>query len=98
VIVAVDALAQRRGGLRAAFGNRSLRVAAASIVLIVGLAAGWVTDYKYPTGRTTDGPWRPTATSLLNRCRHHDTVTMYEWVDAHDSTTRPQIPCGRLVR
>lgn len=98
VIVAVDALAQRRGGLRAALVNRSLPVAAASVALIGGLFAGWVTDYRYPTGRTADGPWLPTATKLLNQCQRHNTVTMYEWPDAHDGSTWVKVSCGRLVR
>lgn len=97
VIVALDALAQRRGGLRTALVNHSPAVIVASVALIGVLSLGWITDYSYPTQRTSNGPWLPAATRLLDRCRHSDTVTMHEWGAAKSGTTRPQVPCGRLV-
>ena len=54
---------------------------------------GWVSDFRYVTQRTTDGPWQPIAASMLSRCQHSSTgtITVYAWYDSH-----AVVSCARL--
>jgi hypothetical protein len=102
-IVGVDAFAQRHGSLREAGlsqdglrpGGRPAAMAAA-VALVVILGAGWITDYSYPTQRTSNGPWRPTAARLLNHCHRHDRITLHEW-SGGNTQANVNVPCSRLV-
>jgi hypothetical protein len=97
VIVGLDALAQRHGGLRTALANRSVKISVVSVALIGVLSVGWITDYSYPTQRTTYGAWLPAATRYLDACRHQKTVSWYEWTVIH-GTHWVKVSCGSLVR
>jgi hypothetical protein len=57
-IVAVDSCT-RRGGIRAL---------AATLALSCALAAGWITDFRYSTGRGSAALWPPVARSWLAEC------------------------------
>jgi hypothetical protein len=77
LIVAADAYAQR-------WWPRPKAVAAVAALVVV-LAAGWATDFRYPVRRLA-GPasaWAPTAEQWLQRCQHNPagtiTVTFPDW-------------------
>lgn len=93
VVIAVDALL--RNGMAAPAGLDAIRLRAVAAVAALGLvlALGWVTDFRYVTQRTTDGPWRPIAESMLSRCAHSSTgtITVYAWYDSH-----AVVSCSRL--
>ena len=94
-IIAVDALI-RRG---AAAGPAAVTVRPQAIVAVAALgcvlAAGWVTDFRYPTQRTTDGRWTPVAAAMLNTCEHSRTgqISIPAW--SHKTVT---VSCARLRR
>ena len=94
VIIAVDHYL-RRGATATRLSSYATRRRAAGAVaaLALVLAVGWVTDFRYVTQRTTDGPWRPVAESMLTRCEHSTTgtITVYAWYDSH-----AVVSCSRL--
>jgi hypothetical protein len=95
MIIAVDAYL--RHGATAPVSLDTVRTRAVGAVAVLGLvlAVGWVTDFRYVTQRTTDGPWRPVAERLLTRCENSPTgtITVYAWYDS-----RAIVSCSRLVR
>lgn len=103
LIAGVDALARRHGGLRQALGlaggpaSRSAAVAVALAVLAAVLVPAWVTDYSYPSQRTSVSPWKPIAARYLRHCRHQSIVVMPEWT-GHRGLYHVPIPCSRIVR
>jgi hypothetical protein len=58
---------------------------AAVVALVAVLAAGWVTDFRYPVRRLAGRPsaWEVTANAWLRRCQHDPTgtitVTFHDW-------------------
>lgn len=94
MIIAVDACL-RRGAIatRVSLDTMRPRAVGAVAALALVLAVGWVTDFRYVTQRTTDGPWRPIAESMLTRCEHSTTgtITVYAWYDSHAI-----VSCSRL--
>ena len=77
LIVAADAYAQR-------WWPRPKAIAAVAALIVV-LAAGWATDFRYPVRRLA-GPasaWAPTAYQWLQHCQHNPagtiTVTFPDW-------------------
>ncbi|HEX6450102.1 MAG TPA: hypothetical protein VF060_11645 [Trebonia sp.] len=103
LIAGADSFADRHGGFRKALaavlhGPRSQPVAVILVAAaLVGLLSiGWVTDYSYPTQRTTNGPWRPIAVKWLNYCRHHETIRLPEW-NGHQSLDYVPVSCSRLI-
>jgi hypothetical protein len=94
-IVAVDAF-MRRGAV-APIGLDTIRPQAVCAVAALGLvlALGWVTDIRYVTQRTTNGPWLPIAESMLTRCDHSSsgTITVPAWF--HSDAT---LACSSLHR
>jgi hypothetical protein len=91
--VAVDAYVRRGIARRPSLDAVSPRAVCAVAALVLVLALGWVTDFRYVTQRTTDGPWRPVAQSLLTRCEHSSTgtITVDAWYDNHAI-----VSCSRL--
>ena len=93
MIIAVDAYLRR--GVTAPVSLHTMRPRAVCAVgtLALVLAVGWVTDFRYVTQRTTDGPWRPKAEAMLTRCAHSSTgtITVYAWYDRH-----AVVSCSRL--
>jgi hypothetical protein len=93
MIIAVDAYL--RGGVTAPVSLDTMRPRAVGAVgaLALVLAVGWVTDFRYVTQRTTDGPWRPTAEAMLTRCERSSTgtITVSAWYDSH-----AVVSCSRL--
>jgi hypothetical protein len=104
-IVTIDAFIRRWPAARPAVlwpGGPRLRPGAprpqaflAVAALACVLAFGWVTDYRYPTQRTSDGPWTPVAVSLLDTCQHSATGKITLWAWGGDKVT---VPCSRLRR
>jgi len=94
-IVAVDAF-MRRGAL-APVGLDSIRPQAVCAVTVLGLvlALGWITDFRYVTQRTTNGPWLPIAQNMLTSCEHSSTgtITVPAWF--HSDAT---LSCSSLHR
>lgn len=94
-IVAVDAFARRGGAV--ATGLDTIRPQAVLVIaaLSLVLAAGWITDFRYVTQRTTNGPWRPIAESMLTRCEHSTTgtITVPAWFHSHVT-----LSCANLRR
>jgi hypothetical protein len=107
-IVATDMFARRHGGLLAAIRSltarsrpaptaRSALALTATVIVLVGiLSAGWVTDYSYPTQRTSNGPWQPVAVAWLDACRHRQQIDLPEW-SGHQGLDYVDVPCSRLV-
>lgn len=105
-IVAVDALARRHGGIRAAIATRSrylaeslpvgrrLVVMGAVAALVIGLAATWAPDYRYPTQRSASVSWSAQAHIWLEECQRHTTIDVYSWYTATHTRT---VPCRNLV-
>lgn len=105
-IVAVDALARRYGGVGAAIATRSrslaeslpagqrLVVTGAVAALVIGLAATWVPDYRYPTQRSTSVAWSTQAHIWLEECQRHTKIDVYSWYTS--THTRP-VPCRNIV-
>ena len=58
---------------------------AAIVALVAVLAAGWVTDFRYPVRRLAGRPsaWEVTANAWLRQCQHNPTgtitVTFHDW-------------------
>jgi hypothetical protein len=77
LIVAADSCARRRWPRPKAI--------AAVVALVAVLAAGWVTDFRYPVRRLAGPPsaWAVTANSWLRHCQHQPTgtitVSFYDW-------------------
>ena len=102
-IIAVDALIRRHStaagptaaGPTPATGAVRPQAIAAVAVLGCVLAAGWVTDFRYLTQRTTDGHWTPVAASMLNACSHSRTGTISIPAWGHRRVT---VSCSRLHR
>jgi len=95
-IVAVDAFV--RSGAVAPVGLDTIRPKAVCAVAAVGLilALGWITDFRYVTQRTTNGPWRPIAEKMLTRCEQSRTGTIT--VPAWGSPSRATVSCSNLHR
>jgi len=95
-IVAVDAFV--RSGAVAPVGLDTIRPKAVCAVAAVGLilALGWLTDFRYVTQRTTNGPWRPIAEKMLTRCEQSRTGTIT--VPAWGSPSRATVSCSNLHR
>jgi hypothetical protein len=93
MIIAVDAYLRRGAATRVSLAALQPRAACAVAVLGLVLTVGWVTDFRYVTQRTTDGPWRPKAEAMLTRCEHSSTgtITVYAWYDRH-----AVVSCSRL--
>jgi hypothetical protein len=93
MIIAVDAYLRRGAATRLSLAALQPRAACAVAVLGLVLTVGWVTDFRYVTQRTTDGPWRPKAEAMLTRCEHSSTgtITVYAWYDRH-----AVVSCSRL--
>ncbi len=93
VIIAVDAYLRRGATASVSLDAIRPRAVAAVAALALVLALGWVTDFRYVTQRTTDGPWRPAAEKLLTRCEQSSTgtITVYAWYDSHAI-----VSCSRL--
>jgi hypothetical protein len=93
MIIAVDAYLRRGATAPVSLDTMRPRAACAVAVLGLVLALGWVTDFRYVTQRTTDGPWRPVAEKLLTRCEHSSTgtITVSTWYDSHAI-----VSCSRL--
>ena len=96
MIIAVDAFVRRgiaNWASRVSPDTTRLRAACAAAALGLVLAVGWVSDFRYVTQRTTDGPWQPIAASMLTRCEHSGTgtITVYAWYDSH-----AVVSCARL--
>jgi len=94
MIIAVDACLRR--GVTATWASLDTmrpRAVGAVAALALVLGVGWVTDFRYVTQRTTDGPWRPVAERLLTRCERSTTgtITVYAWYDSH-----AVVACSRL--
>jgi hypothetical protein len=95
MIIAVDSYLRRGATAPVSLDTMRPRAACAVAVLGLVLALGWVTDFRYVTQRTTDGPWRPVAEKLLTRCEHSSTgtITVSAWYDSHAI-----VSCSRLHR
>lgn len=93
MIIAVDAYLRRGGTAPVSLDTMRPRAVGAVAALALVLAVGWVTDFRYVTQRTTDGPWRPKAEAMLTRCEHSSTgtITVYAWYDSH-----AVVSCSRL--
>jgi hypothetical protein len=76
--------------------SRPVAVVLVAAALVGLLSIGWVTDYSYPTQRTSNGPWLPIAVKWLDHCRHHETIKLPEWAG---NGTLKYIPvsCSRLI-
>jgi hypothetical protein len=70
-IVAVDTWIRRRGAAPLV----------AACVLTCVLAFGWVTDFRYPTARSTNPRWQPYAQSLIVACDRSKTgeIDILRW-------------------
>ncbi len=77
---------------RPVFRPRAI-VAVAALACVLGF--GWVTDFRYVTQRTTNGPWLPQATAWLTSCEHSRTGTITVWAWFHSDVT---LSCSRLQR
>ncbi len=94
----VDAYLRRHGPVRLPvwsrirFGSRAL-VAVAVLACVLGF--GWVTDFRYATGRAFEGYWRVEAQALLRECGQSRTgeVAVPAWGDAQVT-----VKCSRLRR
>jgi hypothetical protein len=100
VIIAVDHFIRRRraDATSQATATRGLRPWAlvAVTALTVGLACGWVTDYRYyVASRVSPGYWGPTASSWLHDCTrsHTGEISLRTWGGPHVN-----VPCARLHR
>jgi hypothetical protein len=93
MIIAVDTYLRRGGTTRLSLLTMRPRAICAVGALAVVLAAGWATDFRYVTQRTTLGPWRPKAEAMLTRCEHSSTgtITVSAWYDRH-----VVVSCSRL--
>lgn len=93
MIIAVDTYLRRRVTAPVRLDTLQPRAVCAVGVLALVLAVGWVTDFRYVTQRTTDGPWRPKAEAMLTRCEHSSTgtITVSAWYDSH-----AVVSCSRL--
>lgn len=76
VIIAVDAFIRRGVTAPVSLDTIRPRAVCAAAALGLVLALGWTTDFRYVTQRTTNGPWRPIAESMLTRCEHSRTGTI----------------------
>lgn len=94
LIVAVDAFT-RRGALAVRLDTIRPQAVYAVAALGLVLALGWVTDFRYVTQRTSNGPWRPIAESMLTRCDHSatGTITVPAWFNSHVT-----LSCSNLRR
>lgn len=88
----------RFGAVRRGPRPRPGVVLGVTLALLCVLGLGWVTDYRYLTQRTTNGPWRPVAVRDLDYCRNHETIRVSEWTGQNNTNVRVRIPCSRLVR
>jgi integral membrane sensor domain MASE1 len=68
LIVAADAYTHRWWPRR--------RAIAAVAALVAVLAAGWVTDFRYPVDRLSGPTWATTADAWLRYCQHHAAGTI----------------------
>jgi hypothetical protein len=93
MIIAVDAYLRRGATTWVSPDTLQLRAVSLVAALALVLGVGWVTDFRYVTQRTTNGPWRPVAERLLTRCEHSTTgtITVYAWYDSHAI-----VSCSRL--
>lgn len=91
-IVAADARTRQAGPLR----ERGVRALAAIAVIVAVVVAGWVPDYRYPTGRSDWPAWAPVASRWLRDCDQPGTrsITVTAW----GSPATVTIPCANLRR
>jgi hypothetical protein len=98
-VVAVDPYLRRRaihgGGDRIPLLRRSPWALTAVAALACVLALGWLSDYRYVTGRSSWGYWKPVAERMLTACEHSTTGEITTWTWGHRTIT---IPCSRLRR
>jgi hypothetical protein len=76
--------------------SRPAAVVLVAAALVGLLTIGWVTDYSYPTQRTTNGPWRPAVVKWLGYCRHHESIRLPEWT-GHQTLEYVPVFCSRLI-
>jgi hypothetical protein len=90
-VVAADAMTRRAFPLP----ERRLRAIAAAVALVAVLSVGWVTDFRYVTGRSGERPWAPVAARWVRACERPGTrtITVPDWV-----TGTAAIPCANLRR
>jgi hypothetical protein len=92
LIVAADAYARR-------WWPRPRAIAAVAALVAV-LAAGWVTDFRYPVRRFNGGPataWAHTADAWLGQCQHSPTGTITVTFHSRYGVTTT-VPCASLRR
>jgi hypothetical protein len=71
-ILGIDSVAVVAVGAYFERARRPLLRVLAVLGLVAVLGAGWATDFRYPTSRTT--AWSATVSGWLRTCRHHATV------------------------
>ncbi len=99
-VVAVDAYRRRQamagGGEKIPLLRQSPWALAVVAALVCVLALGWLSDYRYVTGRVSPwGHWEPTAEKMLAACEHSASGEITTWTWYHRTIT---IPCSRLRR
>lgn len=99
-VVAVDAYLRRQavagGGDRIPLVRRSPWALTAIAALACVLALGWLSDYRYVSGRTSPwGYWEPKAEKILAACEHSTSGDITTWAWGHSTIT---IPCSRVRR
>jgi hypothetical protein len=94
LILGVDAWLRRHGPVRLSIRLRPRALLAAGVLACM-LGVGWVTDFRYATGRTAERHWRVTAQHWLRECQHSQTgkITVPGW-----NSTSATIDCTRLHR
>lgn len=101
LIVSADAMVRRRGERRVALAEiapaaretawRRAGVVATVAALTCGLAAGWVTDYRYVAFRSQPS-WSGTANQWIDACRRSGTtIVIWAWDDY------ARVPCRNIT-
>jgi len=94
LILGVDAWLRRHGPARLSIRLRPRALLAVGLLACM-LGIGWVTDFRYATGRTSERHWRVTAQHWLHECQQSQTgkITVPRW-----NSTPATIDCTRLRR